>query len=1080
MLSPDRLARIAVDSLSPWERLAADLCVESPPELQEIEARLKEWRNAACEGDEVLFLERLARDGLDTTGVRRLLSRIKVPSDFKLPEWCNVLTQVLEATARLRDAAVPSDAAKQFLYLKPLDPLPFEELFLPFVEVAHALLAEGEASNLPANVLNTFARDLLQRLTEIAARVLAVEFRAFLASRQFAGNAHAGIEPGITSRAQYRRFIVQACEDGWGPLFEEYCVMARLLATAVAQWVGNVREFEKRLFNDLSEIERIFNRQQPLGGAIAVETGLSDPHDGGRTVISVEFSSGLKLIYKPRSLGLESAYFDFVAWINRFGALLPFRILKVLDRGEYGWVEYVEHGSCASGEEIRRYYRRTGNFLCLVYALNGSDFHYENLIADGEHPVPIDLETIYHHRTKLADDDGDDVDEMAGRLRLSVLATDLLPDPVKVDHQYFDISGLARSEQEEGEAELIVWKHINTDGMDYSYERQRPRPARNLPKLNGKVAVLNDYTNIILQGFEEVYRFLQEKADVLLDENGPLRSMFAHDSRFIYRSTALYSLILRRSLHPAYVRDGVDFGVQFDVLARKLLKTPNKPITWPVIQAEMASLWQLDIPRFTARGDENALRLGPGNPIVGCFSNSAWNAARAKIRGLNEADLRWQLSLIVGSFDVRSANLGTDPSIANASEEYGDIEPSGRDELLNVAIGLANEIETKAFRQSNGELGWMVLNYSPAAERYTLQPMENDLYNGRAGVGLFFAALEKILPGSSYRALAHASLTPIQRWIKLATDQELTEFGFSGYAGLSSIAYALTRAGEFLGEDELIADARIAALRIRPDQIEKDQSLDAMNGSAGAILGLLACYAATGEPKILARAIACGRHLLQRRKADKFGFKTWPTLDGCHLTGFSHGAAGIAYALLQLYKVTSDAEFFDAAVEGIYFEDHALVAEQNNWPDYRHAATKLSQGPMFCMAWCHGAPGIGLGRIAALDIMDTREVQRDIQAALASTSSVNLLPRDHLCCGNAGLMDTLCAAGERLPQGEWTRKALQLAARTIARGNERGGFNIAFENGFFNPSLFQGTAGVGYQLLRLADPTKIPSVLLLN
>ena len=55
-------------------------------------------------------------------------------------------------------------------------------------------------------------------------------------------------------------------------------------------------------------------------------------------------------------------------------------------------------GSCASEEEIRRYYRRTGHLLCLVYALNGSDFHYENLIADGEHPVPIDLETICHHR----------------------------------------------------------------------------------------------------------------------------------------------------------------------------------------------------------------------------------------------------------------------------------------------------------------------------------------------------------------------------------------------------------------------------------------------------------------------------------------------------------------------------------------------------------------------------------------------------------------------------------------------------------------------------------------------------------
>lgn len=1074
MLSPDRLARIAVGSLSPWERREAGLCVENPPDPQQIEARLKEWRSAACEGDEALFRERLARDGLDATGARRLLGRIEVPSNFKLPEWCDVLIRVLETTPRLRDAAVSTDAATNFPYLRPGDPLPFEELFLPFVEVARELLAEGGGSNLSAGALNTFARDLLQRLTEIAARVLAVEFRTFLACGQFAGNASAGSEPATTSRAQHRRFIAESYEAGWGPLFEEYCVMARLLAGAVTQWVGNIDEFGKRLSSDLPEIEEIFNRQQPSGGAIAVGTGLSDPHDGGRTVISLEFSSGLKLIYKPRSLGVERAYFDFVAWIDRFDALLPFRILTILDRGDYGWVEYVENGSCASDEEIRRYYRRTGNLLCLVYALNGSDFHYENLIADGEHPVPVDLETIYHHRTKI---DGDD--EMAGRLRLSVLATDLLPDPVKVDHQYFDISAFARSEEEEGEAERVAWKHINTDGMDYCYERQRPQPARNLPKLNGKAAALNDYAKLILEGFEEAYRFLQSKADLLLDENGPLRPMFVHHCRFIYRPTAFYSLILRRALHPAHVCDGADFGVQFEILARKLLETRNKPITWPLLQAEMASLWELDIPRFTARGDENALRVGPGNSIAGCFVDSAWNAVRAKISAMNEADLRWQLSLIVGSFDVRSANLGAGLSVADASEECAEIEPTGRDELLNVAMELADEIEAKAFRQDNGDIGWMVLHYSPAAERYTLQPMENDLYNGRAGVGLFFAALEKILPGSRYRALAHASLTPVRHWIRHATDQELTEFGISGYAGLSSIAYALTRTGEFLGDGELIADARAAALRIRPDQIEKDRSLDAMNGAAGAIPSLLACYAATGEPEILATAIACGRHLLQRREPDEFGFRTWPTLDKCHLTGFSHGAAGIAYALLQLYKVTADTEFYEAAIEGIRFEGHAFVPEQNNWPDYRRAAAR-SQDPMFCMAWCHGAPGIGLGRIAALDIMDTREVRRDIQAALASTSSADLLPRDHLCCGNAGLMDTLCAAGERLPQGDWSRKALQLTARIIARRNKRGSFSIAFHNGFFNPSLFQGTAGVGYQLLRLADPAKLPSVLLLN
>jgi lantibiotic modifying enzyme len=77
-------------------------------------------------------------------------------------------------------------------------------------------------------------------------------------------------------------------------------------------------------------------------------------------------------------------------------------------------------------------------------------------------------------------------------------------------------------------------------------------------------------------------------------------------------------------------------------------------------------------------------------------------------------------------------------------------------------------------------------------------------------------------------------------------------------------------------------------------------------------------------------------------------------------------------------------------------------------------------------------------------------------------------------------MDTLCAAGERLPQAVWFDKALQLAGRAIARSHRRRAFSIAFHNGFFNPSLFQGAAGVGYQLLRLAEPSKIPSVLLLS
>jgi len=394
-------------------------------------------------------------------------------------------------------------------------------------------------------------------------------------------------------------------------------------------------------------------------------------------------------------------------------------------------------------------------------------------------------------------------------------------------------------------------------------------------------------------------------------------------------------------------------------------------------------------------------------------------------------------------------------------------------------LSIADEIESRAFRLNNGEIGWMVLNYSPAAERYTLQPMECDLYNGLAGVGLFFAALAKLVPDSRYRALAHATLQPVRRWIRGASELELAEFGLGGYAGTSSVGYALTRAGVFLGETDMIEEGRVAALRIAPEQIDKDETLDAIGGSAGAILGLLASHSATADPDLLARAVACGRHLLRKREADRSGFRTWPTLGKDHMTGFSHGAAGIAYALLKLYERTNDSEFYEAATEGIGFESNEFLPEENNWRDTRRAVAERSGVPPCAMAWCHGAPGIGLGRIGALDIMDTPDIRNDIQAALQSTGTVDLLPRDHLCCGNAGLMDTLCTAGERLSERRWTRKALQLATRTMARANGRG-FSVAFANGFFNPSLFQGTAGVGYQMLRLANPNEIPSVLLLE
>lgn len=125
------------------------------------------------------------------------------------------------------------------------------------------------------------------------------------------------------------------------------------------------------------------------------------------------------------------------------------------------------------------------------------------------------------------------------------------------------------------------------------------------------------------------------------------------------------------------------------------------------------------------------------------------------------------------------------------------------------------------------------------------------------------------------------------------------------------------------------------------------------------------------------------------------------------------------------------------------------------------------------------APGIGLARIAGLPVLDSPDIRRDIAAALMTTRDCGLLSRVHLCYGNMGLTDTFLLAGQVLGDGAWSREAQRITSRVVARAKLNGDFAITFRNDFRNPSLFCGSAGVGYQLLRVAYPDRLPSVLLL-
>ena len=62
--------------------------------------------------------------------------------------------------------------------------------------------------------------------------------------------------------------------------------------------------------------------------------------NGDETLKIVRFASGLKVVYKPKSLAIDAAWLGLTEWIGtRSGVAL--RAPRVLNRGDWGWAEFI-------------------------------------------------------------------------------------------------------------------------------------------------------------------------------------------------------------------------------------------------------------------------------------------------------------------------------------------------------------------------------------------------------------------------------------------------------------------------------------------------------------------------------------------------------------------------------------------------------------------------------------------------------------------------------------------------------------------------------------------------------------------
>jgi type 2 lantibiotic biosynthesis protein LanM len=552
--------------------------------------------------------------------------------------------------------------------------------------------------------------------------------------------------------------------------------------------------------------------------------------------------------------------------------------------------------------------------------------------------------------------------------------------------------------------------------------------------------------------------------DMALADAGPLGRFRGDEVRVVLRHTRTYSRLLSESLHPDVLRDALDRDQLFDLLWADVADSPHLA---SVVPAECHDLWKGDVPMFCGRVGSRDIECSGGQRIADFLSEPNDAAVRRRVLGMTDADLERQTWLI------RASLATVDPKRTTLSTRARDqVVPTHsrvvRARLLAQARLIGDRLDVLAWRDDT-QAGWMGLRHD-GLDQWTVRPVGPELYDGTAGIVLFLAHLGAVTEDQRYYELARAGANNLRTQLAAVPPAALGIGVFTGWAGL---VYLYTHLAVLWDERKWLSEARGVVDAMSP-LIEADALHDVMGGAAGCIAGLLALHAVAPSDEVVAAAIACGDQLMRSACDTAVGIG-WPSpLYRIPLGGFSHGASGIAMFLSRLARLSGQSRFDDTATAALTYERSLFDSQRGHWADVRpEDAVGLANAPM--VAWCHGAAGIGLSRLFMLCDPDVPLARKEIDVAVKATLASGFGDNHCLCHGDFGNLDFLLQAAEGLENEAWKADVQRLTVK-ILDDVERNGWRCGINKPVDTPGLMTGLAGIGYGLLRLAAPQRVPPV----
>ena len=344
-----------------------------------------------------------------------------------------------------------------------------------------------------------------------------------------------------------------------------------------------------------------------FGGIIAMRR-LSAGRRDGRFVRVLHTETGPTWVHKPRSLAPELAYGRVLSWLCAQGHPV-LRGPEVRDRGQHGWMAYVGEARCVDESAIRRFYRRQGHHLAVFTVLAAGDLHRENLVACGEHPVFVDVETLFQSH-----------DEGTGMLCGPTAA---LGEPGPLP----------------GRLPALRYHGGDSDQISVVQEVSSRPPAHSFPVLDGRPLGARRFLREVEDGFTVTYRFIQAHRHALVGE--VLAPLSTCPVRYLHRDHGAYAALLRERTHPGLLT--VE-GAWDDYLSVWLPTDCDADAR--ILPFERAALEAGSVPAFQVRADSREVCTTAGDPVGVILPRSGWERSVEVLHGLGDADLARRLRLI--------------------------------------------------------------------------------------------------------------------------------------------------------------------------------------------------------------------------------------------------------------------------------------------------------------------------------------------------------------------------------------------------------------------------------------------------